>query len=203
MTSVVLKEKAIALRNRGLTYSEIQKEVPVSKSLLSTWLRDIVLDPAVATIMEIRGFRRLAMAREKAALTLHEKRAIRNNLLKQMASGSFRIYQAEPFFMLGLGVLSSFIRKDQPSMRLKISDVSMAKTLLLWLRKYPQLSTSEVKVTINGSNTGEFAEMLVGLGEMFRVKPVGSTKESLEIKVFHQDALRKIRTWQKLALGRA
>ena len=201
MISIVLKEKAIALRNQGLTYSEIQKEVPVSKSLLSAWLGGLLLSSGTAAVIEAKSAKKLASAREKAMLTLHEKRAIRDDLLKKMATSRFGQYKNEPLFMLGLGVLSAFVRKDQASMRLKISDVSMAQTLISWLRKYPELSTTEIKLSINGSNSGDMAQMLVSMKEMFRVKPTDSGKESIEIAVFHQDALRKIRTWQKLALS--
>lgn len=38
-----LKEKAISLRKKGSTYSEILKEIPVAKSTLSVWLRDVGL----------------------------------------------------------------------------------------------------------------------------------------------------------------
>ncbi len=37
------KEKAIALRRKGLSYSEILKEIPVAKSTLSLWLRSVGL----------------------------------------------------------------------------------------------------------------------------------------------------------------
>ena len=38
------RERAIALRKRGLSYSEIQAKVPVSQASLSSWLRHIDLD---------------------------------------------------------------------------------------------------------------------------------------------------------------
>lgn len=41
-----LKEKAVALRKEGKVYSEILKEVPVAKSTLSLWLRDVGLAKA-------------------------------------------------------------------------------------------------------------------------------------------------------------
>lgn len=40
-----LKEKAIKLRKRGLSYNEIKKEIPVAKSTLSLWLKSILLKP--------------------------------------------------------------------------------------------------------------------------------------------------------------
>jgi transposase len=39
----VLREKAIKLRRNGLSYSEIRKQVKVSKSSLSLWLRSVGL----------------------------------------------------------------------------------------------------------------------------------------------------------------
>ena len=46
MTSYKKKEKAAAirLRKKGLSYKEILEQVPVAKSTLSLWLRDIPLD---------------------------------------------------------------------------------------------------------------------------------------------------------------
>ena len=38
-----LKLYAVKLRKRGMSYSEIQKIVPVSSSSLSLWLRDVIL----------------------------------------------------------------------------------------------------------------------------------------------------------------
>ena len=38
-----LKQKAIELRKKGKTYSEILKVVPVAKSTISLWLRDVGL----------------------------------------------------------------------------------------------------------------------------------------------------------------
>jgi len=41
--NIKLKQKAIILRKKGLSYSEIQKQLPVAKSTLSVWLKDILL----------------------------------------------------------------------------------------------------------------------------------------------------------------
>lgn len=43
MSKPALHEKAILLRKKGLSYSEIKLRVPVSRSTISLWLRDIVL----------------------------------------------------------------------------------------------------------------------------------------------------------------
>lgn len=38
-----IKEKAVSLRKQGKTYAEILKEIPVAKSTLSEWFRDVKL----------------------------------------------------------------------------------------------------------------------------------------------------------------
>ena len=43
MAKEKLKQKAIKLRRQGKTYSEILTEVPVAKSTLSLWLREVDL----------------------------------------------------------------------------------------------------------------------------------------------------------------
>lgn len=42
---ILFKTQAIQLRKTGLSYNEIKKEIPVAKSTLSLWLKDIALSP--------------------------------------------------------------------------------------------------------------------------------------------------------------
>ena len=41
-----LKNTAIRLRKEGLSFSEIKEKIPVSKSTLSKWFKEIKLSPA-------------------------------------------------------------------------------------------------------------------------------------------------------------
>lgn len=41
-----VKQRAVSLRKKGLSYLEIQKQVPVAKSTLSLWLKEVKLTPA-------------------------------------------------------------------------------------------------------------------------------------------------------------
>ncbi|MFA6251831.1 MAG: hypothetical protein WCX74_00270 [Candidatus Paceibacterota bacterium] len=62
------KEKAVALRKSGLSYSEILKEIPVAKSTLSLWLRDVGLakqQRQKITEKRIKGALRGANARKE------------------------------------------------------------------------------------------------------------------------------------------
>ena len=61
-----LKNKAIKLRTKGKTYSEILKEIPVAKSTLSLWLRKVGLSKSQK--------QRITKKRVKAGLKGAQKR---------------------------------------------------------------------------------------------------------------------------------
>jgi hypothetical protein len=66
MVNIQLKKKAIHLRKRGKTYFEILRVIPVAKSTLSLWLREVGLSfPQKQRITEkrIQGQRNAALAR--------------------------------------------------------------------------------------------------------------------------------------------
>ncbi len=70
------KEKAIALRRRGLSYSEILKEVSVAKSTLALWLQSVNLSKKQTqrlTEKKLLSARRGGMARHTARIALTQK----------------------------------------------------------------------------------------------------------------------------------
>ena len=52
---ILERDKAVELRKQGMTFSEILKEIPVSKSSLSYWLKDIKLTPAQLLRVEYKN----------------------------------------------------------------------------------------------------------------------------------------------------
>lgn len=76
------REKAIALREKGMSYSQIKAELGISKSTLSGWLRDMPLSPE-----RIRELRDTSQSRiEKTRETkLRKKLARRAEVYKRVA----------------------------------------------------------------------------------------------------------------------
>ena len=73
MSKFILKQQAIRLRKRGFSYSEILKQIPVAKSTLSLWLREVGLSmpqKQVMTAKRIAGQKRGAAARREQRLRL-------------------------------------------------------------------------------------------------------------------------------------
>ena len=67
------KLRAIQLRTQGKTYSEIRKEIPVSKGTLSYWSKKIVLSPRALARLRRTQHLHLMKARLAGVLTLRKK----------------------------------------------------------------------------------------------------------------------------------
>lgn len=68
-----LRQKAIALRQKGFSYSEILVQIPVAKSTLSLWLRSVDLSrpqPQRLTVLKLRAIKKGATARHAERLKL-------------------------------------------------------------------------------------------------------------------------------------
>ncbi len=70
MAKNIEKKKALELRKKGYSYSQIRKEINVSKSTLSVWLADYPLSKS--RIDELRG--KSAKRIEKFRITMRKKR---------------------------------------------------------------------------------------------------------------------------------
>ena len=77
----ILRQKAVALRKRGLLQSEIAKELQVSKSTLHGWLKDVVMDVDIQQKINIRlseskKNRHVAMTQARKKIRLGRESAI-------------------------------------------------------------------------------------------------------------------------------
>jgi transposase-like protein len=76
------KEKAIILRESGKSLSEISEELGVSKSTVSLWTKNVVLDGRATMIIEDKA----RMSRAKGHATLHKKKLNRLNVAEKEAT---------------------------------------------------------------------------------------------------------------------
>src|SRR5438093_9336309 len=82
------RERAIDLRRRGLSYSEIREHVPVAKSSLSLWLRSVGL---LEWQQERLSKRKLAAAR-MGGRKVHERRVERTKQTVEQAASEGQQY---------------------------------------------------------------------------------------------------------------
>ncbi len=94
------KQRALFLRAQGLSYNDILKEVGVSKSTLSLWLRDIPLtDEQIAQIEN-----KISAGREKFSRNERKRRDIRWGEYRLEAEGEYEFLSSNPQFMFGLAL---------------------------------------------------------------------------------------------------
>ena len=127
-----LKEKALEMRKRGLSYSQIRSEVKVSKSTLSLWLRNLPLSRK--RISELRD--NSAVRIEKCRNTKAIKRQVRLDEVYKKVSGNIgdvkKLTERE-IFLCGLFLYwGEGSKTNMYSVEITNTDPSMIKFALLW-----------------------------------------------------------------------
>lgn len=131
MTQVLKREKAIKLRLKGYSYSQIKDELGISKGTLSGWLSEYPL--SVERIKELRDKnpRRIenyinTMRRKREQKVLDALRRVSNDIglisRRDLFLGGFFLYWAEGG------------KTKQNSLSLSNSDPSMIRVFILWLQ---------------------------------------------------------------------
>lgn len=140
-----LKSRAVALRKRGLSYSEILKEVPIAKSTLSLWLRDVGL--AKKQAQRLTEHKRAAglrggQARKDARIKLTEE--IVNAAIKDIGSISQR-----ELFLIGVALYWAEGSKEKmhhvgSGVKFSNSDPDMIRLFLRWLIDVCKVSKADI-----------------------------------------------------------
>lgn len=129
------REKAIELRGRGYTYSEILKEVPVAKSTLSLWLRSEKLSKR--QVQRITEKRRAAQLRGAAARKY--QRLTSANIISADAQKRVGKLNKRELWLIGAALYWAEGSKQLPHMvstgvLFGNSDPRMLRVFLAWLR---------------------------------------------------------------------
>lgn len=135
MAKYSLRLKARELRKGGESVKEIAKELGVSKSSVSWWVRDIALTDIQIALLKIREIRGKELGRFKTMQILREKRI---NYIKEFDQGGIDRLSSltnREFFILGLGLYWAEGGKTIRNKRVEFcnSDPRMIKFLILWL----------------------------------------------------------------------
>ena len=182
MVKVVEKQKAVELRREGATYSEILKEICVSKSTLSLWLKEVGLSvPQKQRITE----KRMATQR-KGALA---KRKIRLDLVKRIeceAADEIGHVDKNVFWIVGAALYWAEGNKQKPhdvscGVKFSNSDPLMVRYFYKWLTDICCLGVQDLIFEIyvhSGCNVPEIKkfwsdelDLDIGYFEKIRFKP--------------------------------
>lgn len=132
---IIERNKAIDLRRQGLSYNEILTYVPVAKSTISLWLRDVGL--AKRQKQRLTEKRRLAQIR--ATLACHNKRITKSLSIKSAAKEEIGKISDEEFKLIGTALYwAEGSKQKEHSVSQGVifanSDPLMILTFLHWLK---------------------------------------------------------------------
>lgn len=144
------KEEATKLRKKGLSYSEILKEIPVAKSTLSLWLRSVGLSKRQKQRLTEK---KLAAALRGAKIRKDQRLSITKEI-KNKARGEIRKLSNRELWLIGVALYwaeGSKQKEHNVSQKVKFSnsDPKIIKIFLKWLQDICKLPKPEISFRIS------------------------------------------------------
>ena len=145
---VLEKNKAIELRRRGKTFSEILKKIPVSKSSLSYWLREINLTDEQLTRIRYKNDKIKKKFIEYNKLRRREAVKRRENIIEAAKEEINKISKRE-LKLLGIALYWGEGSKCERAGAVKFvnSDSIMIKIMMRWFREICRVPESKFRVS--------------------------------------------------------
>lgn len=129
MTKLQMRTLAEKMRLEGHSYSSIQKKIGVSKSTLSSWLREIPLSDT--RLRELRDFNPVRI--EKTRQTKLLKKQTRRDLVFEKVKCDFKVNKT-PFFKEGFYLYwGEGTKTAEYTVALTSSDPAIIKFFISWL----------------------------------------------------------------------
>lgn len=145
-----IEEKALALklRRRGLSYSEIQKLIKVSKDTLSRWCRDIILSPEQIERLRKRKLKESERGRIIGAKKLQEKRLREIELLNLSGRKDIGDLSKRDRFLIGVSLYAAEGVKSDHNVEFSNSDPRMISFMMKWFREFCDISEDRFRGAI-------------------------------------------------------
>lgn len=141
------KEKAIILRKRGYTYSEILEKIPVAKSTLSRWLINVDLGKK----QKQRVTEKRLLAQRKGALAKREQRIRLTEEIKNKAIKDIGKLSKRELWLIGIALYWAEGHKERirsGSVKFSNSDPEMVKVFLKWLQEICEIPSKDIRFQI-------------------------------------------------------
>lgn len=145
MARKIDKQKAILMRRKGMSYSQIKEKLIVSKSTLSDWLSGMPLSEK--RIRELRDFNPQRIERYRN--TMMAKKNVRMKEVYQKVSRDIGIFSKREIFLLGLFLYWGEGTKAQNSLvALTNTNPAMLKFFIEWLKLFG-VKNKDLKVKVH------------------------------------------------------
>jgi len=139
------RAQAVILRKKGLSYNEIRRQIPVSKSSLSIWLKDILLSPRHRARLYTKQIRILS----RGSQSQHERR--KREVDKIIADAKAEVHlplSKDTFKFLGAALYWAEGSKTK-NFEVTNSDPSMILFMVQWIEKIFKIPPAKLKPKLN------------------------------------------------------
>jgi len=145
------REKVLILRkNHQLGYGQIAKQVKVSKSTLSRWLRDFPLTEE--RILELRreGWSRGEAKRERFRQTMARKRQVREEKIYTARVRRFKKISRSGLYIAGLMLYAGEgDKKSRGEIAFSNSDPELVRFFSLWMQKFMDIPLQKTRAQLH------------------------------------------------------
>lgn len=131
-TKVQERERALELRKLGYSYKDILKEISVSKSTISSWLKDLPTTAEEKRYLKDRVDANISRGRIKSATANRRNRLERDQIIFEEAKKQFDQYKNNPLFYIGISLYWAEGAKRSSIFQFMNSDSDMVNTMIRW-----------------------------------------------------------------------
>ncbi len=154
MVKQSLRQRAITLRKKGFSYNLILEKIPVSKSTLSVWLRDIPYKPNKQVQQRVNDGL-LKSAQKKQAQKARQIKAQHAAARKDV-----RFISKRDLFMLGIGLYWGEGEKSFENIRFANSDPEIIKVMMKWFRDICTVPDSHFRITVHAYSDTDISKAI-------------------------------------------
>lgn len=210
------KVTAIKLRKKGCSYGDILKKVPVARSSLSLWLKDLPLTKEEKKVLKQRRDSSISKGRIKAAAAQRRKRDLRVKHLFLKSKGEFIKHQNSKLFHTGVALYWAEGAKRNKYFSFSNSDIEMIILMLDWMERFLFIDRKEVRVNLYihkpyaHENCEAFWAEKIGVSRRLFKKTIYKLSPSLVKKRPHykgvlristnMEHLRKMKFWTQMLI---
>ena len=142
------KRLAIKLRRKGLSYSEIQKKVPVSKDTLSRWCRDVIL-----TLEQMERLRQKSLKGAEKGRIIGAKRQQRDRIrrtkrLLKEGKKEVGLLSVRDRFVAGIALYLGDGVKSDREVGFSNSNPRIIRFMMRWFREFCQIPKEKFRGAI-------------------------------------------------------
>src|SRR3989344_8976186 len=136
------KQKALAMRHKGMSYSQIKEKLGISKSTLSIWLHDFPLSEK--RIRELRADNEKRI--ERFRITMAKKRQTRLDSVYSLVSKRLEDFSERELFISGLFLYwAEGSKASRNTVQITNTDPVMIRFFMKWLDLF-DVSKSRLRI---------------------------------------------------------